>query len=176
MSVPQRVLKIHSQGRVWRCQEQHAGLYFVVQHQLLWLVCLPAPKLYTKARHWRRPSREAPGIGVKALFFDVFGTLVDWRTGVAREAEAHLKPLGYTIDWLAFADAWRARYGPAMEEVRSGRIPFARLDVLHRRMLESTLPQFNIKDLSEDVLGSLNFCVAPTRRLAGPDPWPGPVG
>ena len=68
--------------------------------------------------------------GVKALFFDVFGTLVDWRTGVAREAEAHLKPLGYTIDWLAFADAWRSGYGPAMEEVRSGRIPFARLDIL----------------------------------------------
>ncbi len=109
--------------------------------------------------------------GVKALFFDVFGTLVDWRTGVAREAEAHLKPLGYTIDWLAFADTWRAGYGPAMEEVRSGRIPFARLDVLHRRMLESVLPQFNIKDLSEDTLRSLNLA---WHRLDGwPDLTPG---
>ena len=95
--------------------------------------------------------------GVKALFFDVFGTLVDWRTGVAREAEAHLKPRGYEIDWLAFADAWRAGYNPAMEEVRSGRIPFSKLDVLHRRILDSLLPRFAIKDLPEDVLRSLNL-------------------
>ena len=74
--------------------------------------------------------------GVKALFFDVFGTLVDWRTGIAREAESHLKSRGYALDWLAFADAWRAQYQPGMEEVRSGRIPFSKLDVLHRRMLD----------------------------------------
>ena len=74
--------------------------------------------------------------GVKALFFDVFGTLVDWRTGIAREAEAHLKPNGYALDWFAFADAWRAQYQPAMEEVRSGRLPYTKLDVLHRRMLD----------------------------------------
>jgi 2-haloacid dehalogenase len=95
--------------------------------------------------------------GVNALFFDVFGTLVDWRTGVAREAEAHLKPRGYTIDWLAFADAWRAEYGPGMEEVRSGRIPFSRLDILHRKMLDRVLPRFGIKDLPEDVSRSLNL-------------------
>ena len=71
--------------------------------------------------------------GVKALFFDMFGTLLDWRTGVARSAEAILKPRGYSIDWLAFADAWRAQYDPGMQEVRSGRIPYAKLDVLHRR-------------------------------------------
>ena len=47
---------------------------------------------------------------VKALFFDVFGTLVDWRTSIARETEALLKPLGFAIDWPAFADAWRAEY------------------------------------------------------------------
>ena len=78
--------------------------------------------------------------GVKALFFDVFGTLVDWRTGIAREAESHLKSRGYALDWLAFADAWRAQYQPGMEEVRSGRIPFSKLDVLHRRMLDRLLP------------------------------------
>ena len=44
---------------------------------------------------------------VKALFFDVFGTLVDWRSSIAREAQAILKPLGADLDWLAFADAWR---------------------------------------------------------------------
>ena len=105
-------------------------------------------------------------LGVKALFFDVFGTLVDWRTGVAREAEAHLKPRGYSLDWLAFADAWRGEYQPAMEEVRSGRIPFSRLDVLHRRMLNRILPRFEIKDVPEDVLQDLNLA---WHRL---DAWP----
>ena len=51
----------------------------------------------------------------KALFFDVFGTLVDWRTSIAREAEAVLAPLGHALDWLAFADAWRDEYQPAMD-------------------------------------------------------------
>ena len=64
---------------------------------------------------------------VKALFFDVFGTLVDWRGGIAREAEIILAPIGHKLDWLAFADAWRDQYQPAMEEVRAGRIasPFS---------------------------------------------------
>jgi FMN phosphatase YigB (HAD superfamily) len=87
-------------------------------------------------------------LGVKALFFDVFGTLVDWRTGVAREAEAHLKPRGYSLDWLGFADAWRGEYQHAMEEVRSGRIQFSRLDVVHRRMLNRILPRFEISAAS----------------------------
>jgi 2-haloacid dehalogenase len=82
--------------------------------------------------------------GVKALFFDVFGTLVDWRTSIAREAEALLKPKGYAIDWLAFADAWRGEYQGAMEEVRAGRIAFCKLDVLHLRNLERILPRFNV--------------------------------
>jgi 2-haloacid dehalogenase len=103
---------------------------------------------------------------VKALFFDVFGTLVDWRTGVAREAEIHLKPRGYALDWLAFADAWRSQYQPTMEEVRSGRMPFSKLDVLHRRMLEQILPDFGVKDLPEGVLRSLNLA---WHRL---DTWP----
>ena len=51
----------------------------------------------------------------KACFFDVFGTLVDWRSSIAREAEAILKPLGHSLDWLGFADAWRGEYQPAME-------------------------------------------------------------
>jgi 2-haloacid dehalogenase len=104
--------------------------------------------------------------GVKALFFDVFGTVVDWRTGVARDAEAHLKPRGYEIDWLAFADAWRAGYNPAMEEVRAGRIPFSKLDVLHRHILDGILPRFGMSDLPEDVRRSLNLA---WHRL---DAWP----
>ena len=77
--------------------------------------------------------------GIRALLFDVFGTLVDWRTCVAREAERVLAPLGVHQDWLALADAWRGEYQPAMEEVRSGRIPFGPLDGLHRRNLDVVL-------------------------------------
>jgi len=106
------------------------------------------------------------GIAVKALFFDVFGTVVDWRTSIAREAEAILKPLGHGIDGLAFADAWRAEYQPAMEEVRAGRIPFCRLDVLHRRNLERILPRFHTHGLPEHVLVELNLA---WHRLDG---WP----
>ncbi len=55
---------------------------------------------------------ETPILGVRALFFDVFGTLMDWRTSVAREAEKILEPLGHRLDWIAFADAWRGEYQP----------------------------------------------------------------
>jgi 2-haloacid dehalogenase len=92
----------------------------------------------------------------KAFFFDVFGTLVDWRTGIAREARAILEPLGHKLDWIAFADAWRGQYQPSMEKVRSGEIPFSRLDVLHRRNLEAILPQFKISGLGEDTMRHLN--------------------
>ena len=81
---------------------------------------------------------------VQALVFDVFGTVVDWRTGVAREAASFLARHQSDADPAAFADAWRRRYSPAMEEVRSGRRPFARLDVLHRENLAATLPEFGI--------------------------------
>jgi 2-haloacid dehalogenase len=95
--------------------------------------------------------------GVKALVYDVFGTLVDWRSGVARESRMVLEPLGYKLDWVAFADAWRAEYQPAMEEVRSGRIPFSRLDVIHRRMLDRIRPRFGLEKLEEPALRQLNL-------------------
>lgn len=95
--------------------------------------------------------------GVKALIFDVFGTLVDWRTCVARESKKILAPLGYQIDWIAFADAWRAEYQPGMEEIRSGRQPFSRLDVVHRGMLERIRPRFGLEKLDEPVLANLNL-------------------
>jgi len=91
------------------------------------------------------------------MFFDVFGTLVDWRTGVAREAERVLKPLGHDLDWAAFADAWRDEYQPGMEEVRSGRIPFSKLDVLHRRNLERFMPRFGMGSLPDEVLRELTL-------------------
>lgn len=63
---------------------------------------------------------------IKALVFDVFGTLVDWRTSSARETEASLSPLGILIDWPCFADGWRNQYPPNMEELRVGRLPFSK--------------------------------------------------
>jgi len=95
--------------------------------------------------------------GVKALFFDVFGTVVDWRNGVARESRIILEPLGFKLDWIAFADAWRAEYQPGMEEVRSGKIPFAKLDVIHRRMLERIRGRFGLEQVEESVLAELNL-------------------
>jgi 2-haloacid dehalogenase len=109
---------------------------------------------------------EAPILGLRALFFDVFGTLMDWRTSVAREAEKILGNLGYSLDWIAFADAWRAEYQPGMEEVRLGKIPFSKLDVLHRRNLGRILPRFGLENLSEEVLADLNLA---WHRL---DAWP----
>src|SRR5260370_35366244 len=105
-------------------------------------------------------------LAVKALFFDVFGTLVDWRSSIAREAEASLKPKGLALDYPAFADAWRGEYQGAMEEVRAGRIAFCKLDVLHRRNLELTLKRFGVADLSEDDKHKLNLA---WHRL---DAWP----
>ena len=107
----------------------------------------------------------------KALFFDVFGTLMDWRTSIAREAKAILEPLGHSLDWLKFADAWRGEYQPGMEEVRTGKIPFSKLDVLHRRNLERILRRFALDGLDETVLANLNL--AWHRLDAWPDVTPG---
>ncbi len=93
---------------------------------------------------------------VKALLFDVFGTLVDWRSSIAREAQAVLSPLGVAIDWLSFADAWRGQYQPAMDEVRSGRLPFSKLDVLHRRNLDVILCEFGLDRIDEPTRVHLN--------------------
>ena len=103
---------------------------------------------------------------VKALFFDVFGTLVDWRTSIAREVAAILKPRGYARDWPAFADACRGEYDGAMEDVRAGRVAFCKLDVLHRRNLERVLPRFEIEGLREEELRDLTLA---WHRL---DAWP----
>jgi 2-haloacid dehalogenase len=108
----------------------------------------------------------------KALFFDVFGTLVDWRTSMAREAELALTPFGYALDWFAFADAWRDEYQPAMDEVRSGHIAFCKLDVLHRRNLDRILPRFGVS-VPEGAVRHLNL--AWHRLDAWPDVPPGLV-
>jgi 2-haloacid dehalogenase len=112
------------------------------------------------------PAQATTVTGVKALVYDVFGTVVDWRNGVARDAERILKPLGYSLNWIEFADAWRALYQPTMEEVRSGHRPFVKLDVLHREMLEKVRPRFGLEKLDPKVADNLNLA---WHRL---DAWP----
>jgi 2-haloacid dehalogenase len=107
--------------------------------------------------------------GIKALFFDVLGTVVDWRSCVAREASSFLALHGAVgVDPAKFADSWANRYSPATEEVRSGRRPFARLDALHRENLEEALKEFGIdpNSLPNAELDDLNLA---WHRL---DPWP----
>ena len=103
---------------------------------------------------------------VKALFFDVFGTVVDWRTSVIRELASFGQARGIDADWTGFADAWRGLYQPAMEDVRSGRRGWMILDELHRESLVRLLDQFGIKDVSDSQVADLNRA---WHRL---DPWP----
>ncbi len=116
-------------------------------------------------------SSAAPALPA-ALAFDVFGTVVDWRTGVARESEEYLAAIGRgDIDASAFADAWRAGYQPAMATVRDGRRPFVVLDVLHREMLEAVLRDH---DVDPDALGEGTLAEW-SRAWHRLDPWPDAV-
>jgi len=108
-------------------------------------------------------------LNVKALTFDVFGTVVDWRSSLIREGEALGKAKGLSVDWAKFADAWRGLYQPAMDEVRSGRRPWMKLDDLHRESLDKLLAQFGIKGFTEAEIDHLNRA---WHRL---DPWPDSV-
>ena len=106
---------------------------------------------------------------VKALVFDVFGTVVDWRTSVAQEVDQLAKKKGFQVDGAKFADAWRAGYGPSMNRVRTGELPWTKLDALHRMMLDTILVDFKIAGLSEAEIVSLNHA---WHRLR---PWPDSV-
>lgn len=86
----------------------------------------------------------------QALLFDVFGTCVDWRSAVEAIVSQTVRAKGCQIDSLAFAEAWRAKYQPAMQEIRAGRRPYADLDVLHRENLDATLHEFGLGDRFDD--------------------------
>lgn len=100
---------------------------------------------------------------IDALFFDVFGTLVDWRGSIARDAPA---VIGRDVDAFAFADAWRAEYQPGMEAIRSGARGYVKLDILHRENLDRILPRFGLDDLGDAVRAELTLL---WHRL---DAWP----
>ena len=106
---------------------------------------------------------------VKALVFDVFGTVVDWRTSVTREVEDLAKRKHLTVDGAKFADAWRAAYGPSMQRVRTGELPWTTLDRLHRMTLDRILVEFGITGLPEPETDALNHA---WHRLR---PWPDAV-
>jgi len=106
---------------------------------------------------------------ISALTFDVFGTVVDWRSSIIREGESFGTAHRLSLDWAKFADAWRGLYQPAMEEVRSGRRPWTRLDDLHRESLVRLLRDFGIASLSPAETDHLNRA---WHRL---DPWPDAV-
>ena len=101
--------------------------------------------------------------------FDVFGTVVDWRTSITREVDDLAGRKGFRVDAAKFADAWRAGYMPSMNRVRTGELPWTRLDDLHRMTLERVLVDFGVAGLSEDERDFLNRA---WHRLR---PWPDAV-
>lgn len=103
---------------------------------------------------------------VRALVFDVFGTVVDWRTSVAREVAIAARRIGVETDGLALADAWRAAYAPSMDRVRRGDLPWTTIDALHRNALDALLPRFGLDALDDAARDHLNRA---WHRL---DPWP----
>ena len=106
----------------------------------------------------------------QVLAFDVFGTVVDWRTSVTREVEKLAKRKGLIVDGAKFADAWRAGYAPSMNRVRSGELPWTKLDGLHRMILDKILIDFGVAGLSQADTDALNRA---WHRLR---PWPDAVG
>ncbi len=103
--------------------------------------------------------------GLHAILFDVFGTVVDWRSSVAREVTAAAARYNLSVDAEALADRWRALYQPAMSRVRAGNTPFVVLDVLHRQNLDQVLDEFSLGSFSESEKEALNCA---WHRL---DPW-----
>lgn len=108
-------------------------------------------------------------MNVKALAFDVFGTVVDWRGSIIRDATAFGAARDIDADWARFADAWRAGYRPAMQRVREGDLPWLTIDALHRLILDGLVAEYGLEGLPEHDLEHLNRV---WHRL---DPWPDAV-
>ena len=105
----------------------------------------------------------------QALAFDVFGTVVDWRSSIIGELEMFGERLGLAEDWPTFADAWRGGYPAAMDRVRTGELPWLKIDELHRLILDDLLDRAGIGDVPDADVTELNLA---WHRL---DPWPDSV-
>ena len=106
---------------------------------------------------------------VKALIFDVFGTVVDWRSSIIQHGKQFGRLHGVEADWDAFADDWRGKYAPFMNKVRHGELPWTNLDGLHRMSLEEVLSAYNITGLSDEAKAEFNLA---WHNL---QPWPDSV-
>ena len=105
---------------------------------------------------------------VKALTFDVFGTVVNWRDSIIREGVKLSKAKGgLDVDWAEFADRWRGGYGPSMERVRTGELPWTNIDTLHRMILDELLDEFGISGLNGGREGGFQQGVAQAGPVAG---------
>jgi len=103
---------------------------------------------------------------IEALTFDVFGTVVDWRSSIIRELNALGESKGIVADWAEFADRWRGGYAPAMDMVRKGELPWTNIDTLHRMVLDRLLDEYDITGLDESEITHINMA---WHRLT---PWP----
>jgi 2-haloacid dehalogenase len=109
--------------------------------------------------------------GVKALIFDVFGTVVDWRTSLISDFTVWGKKRGINADWTALVDGWRAVYAASMDEVRKHpERGYVILDTLHRRSLEKLVEQLSISGLDD---ADLHYLTMGWHRLHA---WPDSVG
>ncbi|MBT3531871.1 MAG: haloacid dehalogenase type II [Gammaproteobacteria bacterium] len=106
---------------------------------------------------------------VKALTFDVFGTVVDWRASIIREGQLLAANKGYDVDWAEFADRWRSGYGPAMNKVRTGELPWMKIDDLHRMILDDLVIEYGLEGMTAKELDDFNRA---WHRLS---PWPDTV-
>ena len=88
-------------------------------------------------------------MSVKALVFDVFGTVVDWRSSVIEQLQTFGREKGITVHWEAFVDDWKSCYRPGMDAVREGRLPWTNVDGIYRKKLDILLGAYGITGLSE---------------------------
>lgn len=107
--------------------------------------------------------------GVKALTFDVFGTVVDWRGSIIADATAFGDSKGISVDWERFVDAWKTCYRPGMDRVNTGEVPWTTVYAIYRTKLEELLVEFGIADLTEAEKHHFN------RAWERLDPWPDSV-
>ena len=107
--------------------------------------------------------------GIKALTFDTFGTVVDWRTSIINDLSAYGRKHGLNVDWTAFVDEWKNAYKPGMDKVRKGVWPWTTIDGIYRRSLDELAPRFGLDRLDPDALHHINRA---WHRLL---PWPDAV-